>query len=115
MDGWTDSPCSTGLCLLRFPPEPLPCSHNCYHYKIPEQGKGTDDHLLPLVDWFLLGLGFNDWAGCPPDVRRAYLKYEIASGTRMQKGRTTYNMVVVVATTRMYIFEAAADVEASLN
>ena len=22
-----------------------------YHYKIPEQGKGTDDHLLPLGDW----------------------------------------------------------------
>ena len=27
---------------------PLPCSHNCYHYKIPEQGKDTYDHLLPL-------------------------------------------------------------------
>ena len=55
-DGWTDvrtdSPCFTGLRLLRFPLEPLPCSHNCYHYKIPEQGKGTVDHLLPLGDWF---------------------------------------------------------------
>ena len=46
--GWIDSPCSTGLRLLRFPPETLPCSQNCNHYKIPEQGKGTDDHLLPL-------------------------------------------------------------------
>ena len=54
--GHKDSPYSTGLCLLRFPPEPLPCSHNCYHYKIPEQGKGTDDHLLPLGDW--LGMGW---------------------------------------------------------
>ena len=50
--GRTDSPYSTVLRLLRFPPEPLPCSHNCYHYKILEQGKGTDDHLLPLGDWF---------------------------------------------------------------
>ena len=50
--GRTDSPYSTGLRLLWFPPEPLPCSHNCYHYKILEQGKGTDDHLLPLGDWF---------------------------------------------------------------
>ena len=53
-DGLTDSPCSVGLCLLRFTPEPLPFSHNCYHYKIPEQGKGTDDHLLPLGDWLLI-------------------------------------------------------------
>ena len=42
----------TGLRLLRFPPEPLPCSHNSYHYKIPEQGRGTDDHILPLGEWF---------------------------------------------------------------
>ena len=27
-----------------------------YHYKIPEQGKGTDDHLLPLGDWFSLAI-----------------------------------------------------------
>ena len=52
--GRTDSPYSTGLRLLRFPPEPLPCSHNCYQYKILEQGKGTDDHLLPLGDWLPL-------------------------------------------------------------
>ena len=52
-----DSPRFTGLRLLWFPPEPLPCSHNCYHYKILEQGKGTDDHLLPLSDWFFLGSG----------------------------------------------------------
>ena len=51
MYGCTDSPCSTGLHLLWFLPGPLPCSHNCYHYKIPEQGKGTDDHLLHLGDW----------------------------------------------------------------
>ena len=44
---------STGLRLLRFHPELLPCSHNCYHYKIPEQGKDTNDHFLPLGDWFL--------------------------------------------------------------
>ena len=50
--GRTDSPYSTGLCLLRFPPEPLPCSHNSYQYKISDKGKGTDDHLLPLGDWF---------------------------------------------------------------
>ena len=43
---------STGLCLLLFPLELLPCSHNSYRYEIPEQGKGTDDHLLPLGDWF---------------------------------------------------------------
>merc|ERR1712198_660512 len=42
---------STGLRPLRFPPGPLPCLHNSYHHKIPEQGKGTDDHLLPLGDW----------------------------------------------------------------
>ena len=57
--GHTDSPCSTGLCLLWFPPEPLPCSRNCYHYKIPEQGKGTDDHLLPLGDWLLIMFKMN--------------------------------------------------------
>ena len=60
MDGWTDGwmdgfPLySTGLHLHRFPPEPLPCSNNCYHYKLPEQGNGTDDHLLPFSDWFSL-------------------------------------------------------------
>ena len=42
---------STGLRPLRFPPGPLPCLYNSYHHKIPEQGKGTDDHLLPLGDW----------------------------------------------------------------
>ena len=40
-----------GTTVLRFLPGPLPCLHNIYHYKIPEQGKGTDDHLLPLGDW----------------------------------------------------------------
>ena len=66
MDGWTDGRAdgrdgrtyrfplySTGLRPLRFPPGPLPCLHNSYHHKIPEQGKGTDDHLLPLGNWFL--------------------------------------------------------------
>ena len=74
MDGWTyvrmdrhtDSPCSTGLRLLRFPPEPLPCSHSCQHYKIPEHGKGTDDHLLPLGDWLFLFPPFHCfWAADP--------------------------------------------------
>ena len=48
--GHTDSPYSTGLRLLQFPSEPLPCLHNCYHHKILEQGKGTNNHLLPLGD-----------------------------------------------------------------
>ena len=43
---------TTELYLLWFPSEPLPCSHNRYRYKIPKQGKGNDDHLLPLGDWF---------------------------------------------------------------
>ena len=42
---------SAGLCLLRFPLELPPCSHNSYRYKILKQGKGTDDHLLPLGHW----------------------------------------------------------------
>ena len=45
---------STGLCLLRFPSEPLPCSHNSYRYQIQKQGKGTNDYLLPLGDWLSL-------------------------------------------------------------
>ena len=57
IDGWTDGTYrfplySTGLCPLRFPSGPLPCLHYNYHQEIPEQGKGTDDHLLPLGDWF---------------------------------------------------------------
>ena len=57
MDGWTDGThrfplYSIGLCPLRFPQRPLPCLHNSYHLEIPEQDKGTDDHLLPLGDWF---------------------------------------------------------------
>ena len=47
---------STGLRPLRFPPGPLSCSHNSYHNEIPEQGKGTDEHLLPLGDWFYFSL-----------------------------------------------------------
>ena len=43
---------STGLRPLRFPPGPLPCLLHCYYQEIPKQGKGTDDHLLPLGDWF---------------------------------------------------------------
>ena len=42
---------SSGLRPLQFSPGPLSCLHNSKHYKIPEQGKGTDDHLLPLGDW----------------------------------------------------------------
>ena len=45
---------STGLCPLRFPPGPLPCLHNSDQYKKREQGKGADDHLLPLGDWSFL-------------------------------------------------------------
>ena len=61
-DGWTDGRVdgtyrfplySTGLCPLQFPQGPLPCLHNSYHDEIPEQGKGTDDHLLPLGDWLI--------------------------------------------------------------
>ena len=61
-DGWTDGRVdgtyrfplySTGLCPLQFPQGPLPCLHNSYHDEIPEQGKGTDDHLLPLGNWFI--------------------------------------------------------------
>ena len=56
--GHTDS---TGLRLLRFPTEPLPCSHNCYHYEIPKQGKATDDHLLPLVRLVCICLLIEHW------------------------------------------------------
>ena len=78
MYGRTDSPCSTGLCLLRFSPEPLPCSHNCYHYKIPEQGKGTDVHLLPLGDWLCINVSGRI---------RAFLRI---FGTRATNGQTHY-------------------------
>ena len=44
---------STGLRPLQFSPKPLPCFHSSYHHKILKQGKGTDDHLLSLGDWFL--------------------------------------------------------------
>ena len=57
MDGTYRFPLySTGLCPLRFPLQPLPCLHNSYHYEIPEQGKGTDDHVLLLGDWFAYSL-----------------------------------------------------------
>ena len=48
----TDSPCI----LHDFVSSVFVCSHNCYHYKIPEQGKGTDDHLLPLGDWLFFNI-----------------------------------------------------------
>ena len=53
MDGWMYRfPLySTGLRSLQFPPGPLPCLHSSYHHEIPQQGKGTDDHPLPLGDW----------------------------------------------------------------
>ena len=41
---------SKGLCPLQFPLGPRPCLHHGYNNKIPEQGMGTDDHLLPLGD-----------------------------------------------------------------
>ena len=60
---------STGLCLLQLPSELLLCSHNSYRYKILKQGKGTDDHLLPLGDCFLdLYMRVCPFAG--PSVRR---------------------------------------------
>ena len=65
MDGTYRFPLySTGFCPLRFLPGPLPCLHNIYHYKIPEQGKGTDDHLLPLGDWFFIKLQFHPTVHC---------------------------------------------------
>ena len=59
LDGRMDGTCrfplySTGLCPLRFPPGPLPCLPNSYLDEILKQGKGNDDHLLPLGDWFLM-------------------------------------------------------------
>ena len=58
MDGRTDRfPLySTGLCPLRFPLRPLPCLLNSQYQEMPKQGKGTDDHLLPLGDWLLCSL-----------------------------------------------------------
>ena len=35
-------------------PGPLPCLQNSYHKKILKQGKGTDEHFLPLGDWLFL-------------------------------------------------------------
>ena len=35
-----------------FLPGPLPCLPDSYQHEILEQGKGTDDHLLPLGDSF---------------------------------------------------------------
>ena len=61
MDRWMDIRmyrfplyhCSTGLCPLQFPLGPLPCLPNSYLCEILEQGKGTNDHLLPWGDWLL--------------------------------------------------------------
>ena len=36
---------------LQFQPGPMPCLNNSYQYKIQEQGKDTNNHLLPLGDW----------------------------------------------------------------
>ena len=44
---------STRLCPLQYPLGPLPCLHKSHHSEILKQGKGTDDHLLPLGDWFM--------------------------------------------------------------
>ena len=47
----TDSPCV----LQDFVPlrGRSPAYLKGYHKQIAQQGKGTDDHLLPLGDWFL--------------------------------------------------------------
>ena len=51
-DGRRDSPCILqDFVPLWLPPGPLSCLLNCYHEEIPKQGKGTNDHLLPLCDW----------------------------------------------------------------
>ena len=53
-------------------PGPLPCLQNSYHKKILKQGKGTDDHLLPLGNWLGSGLGGN-WRGQSPEEYRGNL------------------------------------------
>ena len=85
MDGWTYRfPLySTGLCFLWFPPEPLPCSHNCHHYKIPEQGKGTDDHLLPLGDWLCLNQGCGSRGGSAASAFMGGIAINNGSGTEI--------------------------------
>ena len=32
----------------------LPCLPDSKHHELQEQGKGTDDHLLPLGDWLFM-------------------------------------------------------------
>ena len=59
MDGMYRFPLySTGLCPLRFPPGPLPCLPNSHHHEMMQQGKGTDDHLLPLGNFLPYFLPF---------------------------------------------------------
>ena len=55
MDGWRDSACILqDFVPSRFPSKPLPCLLNSCHLAIPKQGKGTDDYLLFVGDWFPL-------------------------------------------------------------
>ena len=43
--------------LLQIPPSgPKPCLPKGYHIHTAQQGKGTDDHLLPLGEWFCVDL-----------------------------------------------------------
>ena len=55
--------CSTGLCP---PLGPKPCLHKRLPQQTTKQGKGTDDHLLPLGDWLLPPLP-NTGLVCPKD------------------------------------------------
>ena len=79
MDRWTDGMYrfplySTRLCPLWFPPEPLPCLHNSYHKKVVKQGRGTDDHLLPLGDWFSFFLSVTYFFLCLNSFRMGSVK-----------------------------------------
>ena len=45
---------STRLSPLQFPHAPQPCLPNSYNPEILEQGKCTNDQLLPLGNWSML-------------------------------------------------------------
>ena len=52
MDGQTD------VWTYRFPVFYRPAYLKGYHKQTTQQGKGTDDHLLPLGDWFKTAMPF---------------------------------------------------------
>ena len=92
MDRWTYRfPLySTGLRPLRYPLGPLPCLHHNHHSEISKQGKGTDDHLLFVGDWFPL-------AGILHLVTKwlAYMAWiKIASGIQNQVADIVADVVV---------------------